>query len=130
MSLDFIPENYEFPAYIEAVPGIHGAQRITYRPMCNSEVAAMYTKMRSKPDDEATKIVAEIVAPRIRSWSIKGPNGEEVKPTAANFLRLTPTLADKISSLVQGYRKSDPDPECDTPEKSGTELLDASAKNS
>lgn len=130
MELDFIPDGYEFPAYIKARPGLHREFRFTFRPFTQQEVIALSTKRdRAETNEEKARIQAEAVAPRIKTWSAKMPDGGTVAINSANLLRLTPTLHDSVCGIVLGYWPSDDDPKTGESGKTTSQLLETEQKN-
>lgn len=130
MSFVFIPDGYTFPGYIAEEPGIHGALRFTYRPMCDADNTALAQELSNAKTAEDQRLIrARVLSERIASWEAVDPTGKAVKPTAENLGRCPSVLMVKLSSIVEGYRANDKDPQGKGEAKTGTEQLLESQKN-
>lgn len=101
-----IDDGYTHEAYLAAVPGVHEALTITFRPMIREErdLAAQATS-RQTSGAAATDLLAQAIAAHVTTWS------EPQAISAEVIQKLAPELFDKLYATIAGKRPSDPLPE-------------------
>src|SRR5262245_5279408 len=110
----FINDGYTVKAAIKARPGLHGELRFTYRPGTLEERETEYSG-RGQTAKGAIKSMSELLAKKLEGWSIDG-----FEPTAANIVKLKPSLFDRLFAVVVGL----------SPDDSGQQVdVEADAKN-
>lgn len=116
--LNYIPDDgYTEKAYIGAKPGFYGEFRFEYRPMLIEERGPLFAAAGKMPSDAYSRKCAAEVAKKLRSWSLVDAKGQPVPVSAANILRLKPTLHDRLFEIVLGLATSDTDPQWDDDHK-------------
>lgn len=102
----FINDGYTRSAFVEAVPGIHDALTLSYRPCTTEERAQHGDDIASDKLATANKKAAALMGKQIQSWSIPG-----VKPDQAAMLKLNLNLFNRLYQIALGNDAGDPEPE-------------------
>ena len=97
----FILDGYEKSASIPAVPGLHPALRVRYRPALFDE-RLDHLSARDVDGREGTERIARMVVRHLESWDAK-VKGEVAPRTAEMVRKLQPALLERLLNLVLGY---------------------------
>lgn len=109
MPSPFIPDGYTRETTIPACPQWDEI-RVVYRPMVRIDVIEYTARTKAIDDAGWMAIVDEILAKKIVSWTLSGPNGEAVPVSEAAIKRLLPPLVLRLWGIVSGNTE----PETDT----------------
>lgn len=109
----FIPDGYTRDGFIESTK-FHGDMRFVYRPTTVTERAVInggirfeYAKGTEQGFVASEKKAADALASHMVSWDVTAPNGDEVKLTADNALRIEPHLFIRLYEIIMGESLSD-----------------------
>jgi len=124
--LDYVPnDGYTESAVINALPGIHGEFRFTFRPMTREQRDPLLDYY-VKPDKRSAVLavtMAKKISEHVKSWSLVDSTGNAVPVSPEVAQRLKPALFTRIEDIVMGLKAGD------TIEESGgltaTQLLEA-----
>lgn len=100
----FIDDGYTLSKEIEAVPGIHPAMSVEYRPALAVKRAELGVVAGRGDAAKITEFENELLAKHIVRYDA-GDIGGELKKADAG--RMIPTLRNKLISLVLGYEPAD-----------------------
>lgn len=116
-------DGWTLPGYFAAVPNLHGPVRFTYRPytVLDKEV---FMSIQDLAGVALAKKTAELIAPRIKSWNVRGNAKDEggatqVAPISPHsLLNLPPALfARFLGLIIYGTHPSDTDPDWSNEDK-------------
>lgn len=96
MASVFIEDNYTATSTIEAVPGIHGEAKITYRPALNAKKRVWEAAAVSQSGEAHAKADVDLIRDHLESL-----NGERVP--ADRIAKIQPALMGKIIDRILGY---------------------------
>jgi hypothetical protein len=99
MPSPFIPDGYTKSTEI---PACHAwdAITLTYRPMASTDFAAYLAKSKGLDDAGWCRLVHDLIAAKIVSWNIVGPDGGTIEVSSQNVGRLTHELVLKLWKIV------------------------------
>jgi hypothetical protein len=126
-ALGFVPadDGYTEEARINERPGLHPALTFRFRRM-TSEDFADFLQQASKLDErQITRLMGAHLAGRLKSWDLKGPDGQVFAITADNVRRLVRTLFVRLWSCVAGMEA--PDALVQSEQETAADLEDALA---
>jgi hypothetical protein len=108
----FIPDDgYTEPGFIQAIPGLHGDLRFTYRPMLvevNAEVGEAFKSLSSA---DCERKAAAVLADHLKTWDVVHPKTKAPVPvTPANLLRMKSAVFSRLWGIVRGLDPTDIDP--------------------
>lgn len=121
-----IDDGYTQEAFIDAVPGVHGTLKFTYRPMLPEEVeelAYRVNKFASEPR-KSTACICKAIEDHLESWDAKDSNGADVEPTLNNIRRLRYPLLGAVRYIIEGLRAGDVPRDGDSDEEESDEYID------
>lgn len=97
--------------YIEALAGVHGELRFSYRPMLAEDVEAfeVYRDRHGTTDPKGTTVeMSRLLADHLVSWSVS-EDGRPVPVSMDNVRRLRYRLLGRVYQIVAGLSGSDRD---------------------
>lgn len=120
----FIPDGYTRDGFIEGTK-FHPGARFVYRPATSTERAVVngaiqfeYAKGTEEGFSRTEKLAAELLVSHVVRWDIADPDGNEVKLTAKNALRIEPHLFNRMYRVVMGESVADQQEEVATEKNS------------
>lgn len=106
MDLCFIEDGYSRETTIPAVPGLHPALSVRFRPAL-AEVRFEYLRANDLNAKEQVARVAKVLKAHLESWDAKKRDGGTADITEALLARLHPALLQRLLDLVLGYSPAD-----------------------
>lgn len=134
--LDYYPtddDGYTLDAYISALPKVHNAVRISFRPTYVTDRALLVEANRKLDEKKFAVHLSDWAAKHLVSWSIQEKVGGQLVPmpiTTENILKLKPQLWSRLTTIVCWGDGGDQDPEAteDTTERTDS-TVDQLQKN-
>lgn len=107
-----IDDGYTEDGFVRAQEGIFDkGVSFLFRPLTlvqQQRLEVEQSKLERKGDVEGSiRIQATAVAQQIKEWDYTRPNGEEVKISVENLMKMKPRLYKSIAMIVCGYEGSD-----------------------
>ena len=99
MPSPFIPDGYTRDTTIEAGP-LWDEIVVTYRPMAAADFAAYLAKSKGLDDAGWCRLVHDLIAAKIVSWNIVGPDGGTIEVSSQNVGRLTHELVLRLWKII------------------------------
>lgn len=116
--LDFIPDGYTESGFIQAVAGLHGEFRFSFRPMLIEERSVILSeRMTRLPEEQQDLKTAKAMQARLVTWSLRDAQGACVPIELGEIRRLKPALFRRLFLIVAGLEPSDPTPESPSVER-------------
>ena len=104
-------DGYTEPGYIEARRGLYEELRFTFRPLLVTEQNQWSKGAGNMQPAAWDRQCAGLMAGRLKSWTLTTAKGEPLPVSAANILRLKPSLYSRLYGILLGTEPSDIDPE-------------------
>ena len=108
--LNYIPDGYTQPGYIEAVAGLHGSLRFSYRPYTSEERAKTMLPINQASPDRRPTLYMQAIIKKLTAWDLVDQKEQALPISIATLRVLVPTLFDVLVDVVLGFRPSDVDP--------------------
>jgi hypothetical protein len=101
MPSPYIPDGFTKDTTIEACEQ-WDAITVTYRPMAAADFAAYASRMKGADDAAWLGTLPELIAAKVVSWNITGPDGSPVAVSRESIGRLVQPLMLRLWSIVSG----------------------------
>jgi len=99
----WIPDGYTEQVYVEDVPHLYGAIRLSYRPVLITILARINREMTEVGDDTEKRqyIAAKWMSQRLVSWDLKKPDGSLVDHrNVEELLHIRPALFTRLWNII------------------------------
>lgn len=111
MHSGYIHDGYTERGYIAAVPRLHPALKLTFRPFLQEERHRLLTENQKLHPSKSSLNTANVLAKKIQTWDLADENGEPIKVVADAIRRLKPALFERLIGVVMAIDPSDEDPD-------------------
>lgn len=142
-TVGYFHDGYTVDGYIDGVDRLYPAVRFRFRPMLTQNRAVIDNQISLSRDPRKTEsIAAQVICAQLEAWDLVKPDGETIKLTVSEVLRIPPALMNRLYRVVMGMDPPDEDPDVpdaqrdDNADEAVTAALagqtpeDAAAKNS
>ena len=103
-------DGYIEPGYLDAIPGLHGEFRFSFRPLTEMEQGVFVDGTKDMPTKTRSVKMYDLIASRIASWEHRDDTGEPVAICSKSVSQLKPAIVGALYGIVLGTRPSDIDP--------------------
>ena len=101
--LAYLPDDgYTERAALDAVTHVHPRVEFTYRPMLVEEAGDYYRAAQLAQGAALRRLMASYLARHLKSWDVKGVDGNVLALDHKTLLRLKPRLFNRLFLVVSG----------------------------
>lgn len=100
-------DGYTERGTLAGVPHLYPAVTFRWRPMLVLELADYYEKAAALKGQQLRRLVAALLAGKVREWDLKGEGGKVLPINSASMLSLKPQLFDRLFNVVSGTEPPD-----------------------
>ncbi len=105
-----LDDGFTDSGFLARVRGLHPDVRFIYRPCTTTERNDYYRRNTNASAAEQVRNGCKLLKDKVKSWDIKGKNGEVLPIDLPTLGKMQPLVFDRFILVVTGTEAGDPDP--------------------